>query len=503
MLLSLYSGVSGLKAQQTKLNVIGNNIANTNTTGYKAQTVSFSDVLSQTLSSASGASSTSSTGGSNAKQVGTGVSVAATTTNTTVGSTQTTGNSTDVALTGDGYFIVQGGASTEYQFTRAGDFSIDADGNVTVDGLLVCGWSEYSTLADGTYKYNTDLDVESLNLYTDANGNSTKTIAPEVTTTAAVTGMLAPSESIASLSTTTTTLSAGSTVSAGTTVTIGTTSITYTASYTLTASATLTTTTPITSTTSIADLTAASAEATTTTTMTLYDSLGDSFTVKASLYKIGVDSTTNQTTYKWVIEPTDSTALTAALSSSGDAMGTITFDSSGKVIASASTTSNITFTPSGTYAGASAFTVAVDFNDLTYYTSTTTSSLSVDADGCAAGELEDFTIDSSGVISGTYSNGETRPLGMLALATFTNPAGLEKIGDNLYVTTANSGDYTGGVAAGTSGTGTLATGMLEMSNVDLSSEFAEMMITQRAYQAASKVITTSDNILETLVGMVR
>jgi flagellar hook protein FlgE len=124
-------------------------------------------------------------------------------------------------------------------------------------------------------------------------------------------------------------------------------------------------------------------------------------------------------------------------------------------------------------------------------------------DGYESGELQDFTIGSDGLITGVYSNGQKEPLAMVALANFSNAAGLEKIGSNLYTTTANSGDFTGGVAAGSGGTGTLSSGTLEMSNVDLAQQFSEMMITQRAYQANSKIISTTDEMLETLVNLVR
>ncbi|HEX2954901.1 MAG TPA: flagellar hook-basal body complex protein [Bacillota bacterium] len=139
MMTSLYSGLSGLKAEQQKLDVIGNNIANINTVGYKAQTVSFSDMLSQTLSQATAGNTSTRTGGVNAKQVGLGVVVSATTMNMSTGSTQSTGNTSDVAISGDGFFVVQGGSSGEYQFTRAGNFGVDADGNLTVGGCEVCG----------------------------------------------------------------------------------------------------------------------------------------------------------------------------------------------------------------------------------------------------------------------------------------------------------------------------------------------------------------------------
>ena len=141
--------------------------------------------------------------------------------------------------------------------------------------------------------------------------------------------------------------------------------------------------------------------------------------------------------------------------------------------------------------------------DLTSYASTGTDSLTNTTDGYKSGSLDDFSITSDGVIVGSYDNGQTQSLGVIGLAKFTNSGGLDKIGDNLYTTTVNSGEFTGGVTAGSAGTGGLSAGTLEMSNVDLSEQFSEMMITQRAYQANSKIISASDECLQAVINMVR
>lgn len=448
MMMSLYAGVSGLKSQQTKLNVIGNNIANVNTTGYKEQTVSFADLLSQTISSATKASGT--TGGTNAKQIGLGTSVASIATNMTTGSSQYTGVSTDLAIGGNGFFIVQGGSKGEYQFTRAGNFSVDSAGNLTVNGLKVCGWQAYDMETDGTYTFNTQKTVEPINLYTDSINGNKELIAAQATTAASLTGNLDPTAEAHQ-----TELDAGEEV-----------------------------------------------DADVTTTMTVYDAQGNSYDVQVDFYKYttGTDADGNAvTTWKWELE-SSSADLTV------DSSGYLQFDASGNIITTDSTNyntnPNITLTPTG--GGTNPFTVTLDLTGIATYTTTSDSGVSVSAiNGYEAGELQSFSIDSTGVIIGTYSNGETQPLGMIALANFTNSAGLEKIGNNLYVTTSNSGSFTGGVAAGSGGTGSLSSGVLEMSNVDLALEFSEMMITQRAYQANSKVISTTDEILETLINMSR
>lgn len=435
MMLSMYSAVSGMKNQQTKLNVIANNISNVNTAGYKQQNVSFSDILSQTLSAAQGASTTTSQGGVNAKQIGLGVTVSSIDTSMATGSTQSTGNATDLSISGSGFFIVKGGSTGDYQFTRAGNFGVDSSGNLTVGGNLVCGWVDYggAAQADGSYVYDTQKTVEPINIFSDVYNGNKKIIPPQATTAVTVSGSLSPA--------------------------------------------------------------ATSTDAATITTMQVYDAQGNSYDVQVQYTK----DATDPTVWNWTVVPTDT--ATGTISGSGS----IQFDTSGKIVSGSTTyptAADITFTPADT--SRAAFTFNLDLSGISSYTSTTTSGVTVSKiDGYESGELQDFSIGSDGVITGVYSNGQSQALGMIALANFTNPAGLEKIGNNLYIATANSGKFTGGVVAGTGGTGALSAGTLEMSNVDLAGQFSEMMITQRAYQANSKVISASDEILQTLIGMVK
>lgn len=448
MLMSLYSGVSGLKSQQTKLNVIANNISNVNTTGYKEQTVSFADLLSQTISAAS--QPTASTGGTNPLQIGLGTSVASISTNMAVGSTQYTGIDTDVAIGGEGFFIVKGGSEGEYQFTRAGNFEWDKDGNLTVNGYLVCGWMDYDESSDGSYEFNTQKDVEPINLYSDSYNGNKKVIAAQETTAATITATL---------------------------------------DSTATAQGT-----------ALSDIGTVPDEADATATITAYDAQGNSYEVLVNYYKCatGTDATYGEvTSWYWEAVPSDTTAAV-----SGTSSGYLLFDSNGSIITDATAydpTVSVAVTPST--GGTDAIDISLDMSQSS--TTADGDSITVDADGYEAGELSSISIGTDGVITGTYDNGESQPLGMLSLAVFSNAAGLEKIGDNLYVTSANSGEFQGGVAVGSSGTSSLSTGVLEMSNVDLAQEFSEMMITQRAYQANSKVISTSDEILEVLVNLIR
>lgn len=468
MLMSLYSGVSGLKAQQTKLNVIANNIANVNTTGYKAQTVSFADLLSQTIKSATQATST--TGGTNAMQIGLGTSVAAISTNMSTGSTQYTGISTDAAITGDGFFIVQGASEGEYQFTRSGNFDIDEDGNLTVNGYKVCGWMDYDTATDSstgevTYTFDTQKDVEPINLYTDSYNGNKKVMAAKASSEATVTA----------------TLDSTATAQGTALQTIDTTSLT---------------------------------DADATSTVTVYDTQGNKSEVTINYYKCATGSTTytdssgtsvtgNVTSWYWTATSTDGSTL------GGTTSGFVLFDADGNIITTDTTNYDPTvdITVQSAAGGTEATAVSLDMSQSTTSAGDdgdgSESEFDVSTDGYAAGTLSSISVGEDGVITGTYDNGENQPLGMLSLAVFDNPEGLEKIGDSLYVTSANSGDFEGGVAVGTSGTSSLSTGCLEMSNVDLASEFSDMMITQRAYQANSKVISTSDEILETLVNLKR
>ena len=563
---AMYSGVSGLKAQGTRLDVIGNNIANISTTGYKSQSVSFSDLLSQTLSSATAPSTATSRGGTNAQQVGLGVNVAAISTNMDTGSTETTGSDMDVSIGGDGFFIVQGGGSGTYQFTRAGNFGVDTNGNLTVNGLTVCGWEKYNPNTDGTYTYDTQTTVSPINLFSDSVNGNKKVIAPSASAAGTISGTLDPTEaakgtSLNTIGTAPTTADSTSTMTVydaegnsydvqvkltkcytdanhgvtqtGSVALDGTQDITSTNNILTIAvdggtaqTLTLTTGTDIAAATLLSDIqtqisnnsnlkgkvtasldsanhlvftsasTDASSSAVTLSGTAMTNLVGTA--TSGAVYTTG----TGNTSWYWEVAPSDSTLSVGTPSS-----GYIEFNSSGKLVTtdtSYSTTPSITLTPASSV-GAASFPVELNMAGLSSYTSasSTTSSVTATADGYASGELQDVAIGSDGVITGSYSNGQKQPLAMLSLATFTNSEGLEKIGTNLYTTTVNSGKFTGGVAAGTNGTGTLSSGTLEGSNVDLAQEFSNMMITQRAYQANSKIITTSDEMMETLINLKR
>lgn len=687
---AMYSGASGIKSQQTRLDVIGNNIANISTAGYKSQRVNFNDILSQTLSNANGPSASSGRGGTNPMQIGLGVSVGSIDTDMSTGSTQSTGSTRDVSIGGDGFFIVKGSGG-EYEFTRAGNFGVDKQGNLTVNGLKVCGWQKYTTDADGKVTYDTQTTVEPINIFSDSINGNKRIIPPKASATGTVSGNLDPTKTArgtsltnigtvpskpdslttltvydaegnsydiqvkmskcytdASTSGTTKgsvvlatggyTVTAGSndklvlavdggasteiTIPAGTyatssafvdavntginnstelsgkvkaqltpdgklsfvststgaastgvTITDGTdpsgalaaymgtvtstpgsvgisgkatgntdlTALTY--PYTVTAGSKDTITlavdggTPVqitippgtyanatalaaavnagitgsslnTHVTAGLDGTGKHLEFTSATTGTSSKvTVTDGTNPSGALAKyVGTTSTTGgitnsgNTSWFWQAVPSSSNIAIGKLSS-----GYLEFDSKGKLIttdANFNTTPTITLTPTN-QVGAAPLTLKLDMSGISTYTSSSESKVTAATDGYAAGDLNDFSIGSDGVITGSYSNGQKQPVGMIALAKFANSGGLEKVGNNLYKTTVNSGNFTGGVEAGSNGTGTLSPGTLEGSNVDLAQQFSDMMITQRAYQANSKIITTSDSMMETLINMVR
>jgi flagellar hook protein FlgE len=453
MMKSMYSGISGLRAQQVKLDVIGNNIANVNTIGYKQQRATFNDIFSQTLSGASAPDGNM--GGVNPKQIGLGAKIASIDTLMTPGGPQYTGNSSDVSISGNGFFIVQGGQRGNYQFTRAGNFGVDKAGNLTVGGMLVCGWQDYGgkRQADGSYVYDTQKPVEPMNLFTDRYNGNKRIIAPKATTHAKLSGNLDPGKAAKG--------------------------------------------------TALDDIGTPPSPADYTGTMTAYDSLGNSYEVQVKFSKCFVDSSDADnpvTSWYWEAKSADANlGVTAS--------GYVKFDKNGKIVSGEDDFNekpSITLTPKGNKAAAAPFSVDLDFSGVSTYNSSGSNEIKTsDVDGYAAGDLDDISIGDDGVITGIYSNGQKQPLGMIALANFDNPSGLEKIGGNLYVPTVNSGDFKGGVKPGEGGTSRVSSGSLEMSNVDLAEQFSEMMITQRAYQANSKIITAADQILQDLINMVR
>lgn len=391
MLRSLYAGISGLRAEQTMLDVTSNNIANVNTVGFKSSSVQFEDTLSQMVSAAG--LSTSAKAGTNPNQVGLGVRVAAVTNNLTEGSQTTTGNNLDAMISGDGYFVTQTGSTTQY--TRNGSFHWDSEGRLsTADGSLVQGWNA----VNGTVQTGgapTTLTLPS------------GTVAPaNKTTTATMKGNL-PSDS-----------------AAGTALE--------------------------------RDITVYSADGTAR-------QLTATFTADAT------------TAGKWNYSITDGTS-TAAVTGSLQTSGT------------------------GTISGATTPAIdgiTLDMSGMSGYAGLSTSSIEKQ-NGNAAGTLLSVAMGTDGTLSGTFSNGATVAIARLAIGTFTNPEGLAKSGNSNLVETLNSGTARLGTA-GSDGYGSVVSGALEASNVDLSQEFTNLIVAQRGFQANARIITTSDSILQELM----
>lgn len=392
MLRSLFSGISGLRAHQTMLDVTGNNIANVNTVGFKSSSTQFQDTLSQVLSNAGAAQN--GVGGTNPAQVGLGVRVAGITTNFTQGAAQLTNNSTDMMISGDGFFVVNKGGQEYY--SRAGAFTRDATGQlVTPDGGLVQGW----TAVNGVIDVNSPL--------TDLRLTNAATMAAKATTATSFEGNLPSDAAVGS--------------------------------------------TPL------------------NKQITVYDSLGNARQVSLTFTKLAAG---------WSVSGTDGTSNLASTP--------LAFDAAGKMT-----------TAMPLALGA----VAVDLSTITGMAGLDTVK-SKTQDGQQAGTLQSFTLNADGTLMGAFSNGMKQIVGQLSLATFNNPVGLEKAGASLYRTTVNSGAAQVGTA-GSGGRGTLIGGSLEMSNVDLSAEFTNLIVAQRGFQANSRVITTSDEVLQELVNLKR
>lgn len=437
MLRSMYSGISGLRNFQTKLDVIGNNIANVNTYGFKKGRTTFKDMVSQQIQGAS--SPQVNRGGTNPKQIGLGSQVATIDTIHTQGSLQTTGRSLDLGISGDGFFIVNDGTLSYY--TRAGNFYLDSNGNlVNADGLYVQG---YAANAAGVIDYS---QLSNLRIAAGA------VIAPNATTDISFKGNLDADTEIADATN-------GRLFQPGT---------------------------PMDETTIKEGL-----KSSALMKMKVVDSLGFRHDLHIVIQKIS--ETEWQAGY---LLPAGNDEYTF------HSLGNIEFDSNGNVVGNPSFTVNLQpqqLTPD--YSGnAEPLNITLDLSNITQYGSISTVDVNT-INGNIEGFLEGFNVSASGEIFGVYTNGQVQLLGQIALANFNNPEGLTKAGENLYQVSNNSGVPNIGIAG--EDMGTITGGTLEMSNVDLSEEFTEMIVAQRGFQANTRIITTSDEILQELVNLKR
>lgn len=551
MMRSMYSAVSGLKTHQTRMDVIGNNIANVNTVAFKSSSVTFSDILYQTTSNASGANATTGTGGVNAKQIGLGTTAAATKVSiTSAGASETTGNPFDIRLTdknSTNFFIVNNGS--ENVFTRSGSFYVDGSGNLCMSstGYTVMGWQVDETT--GEIRKDT---VSALRIMQEKNLTS----APEATTQATIAGVLDENDTDVKND-------AGRVMNLNFYDNLG---YQYTAKFAIKSTGTdgkytveLTSVLDsnnqnITANLSKQDMAKIfgnyNADAKlgeyVLTKDYEYDSASNSYTNKTTGEKFPINNATDKST-TFVGDKGSKVSITEIFSGitttiannvknntnnykvafdaqTGHAtlMGEQTsydleFDtSSGKFKSiggeNPSVMLNMAALSSGLINTNGNFqNITVDFSQCLNYENGGKSTIGADAgavDGTTGkgrklGAMTGIFIDTSGRIYGTYDNGNTELLGQIAVAQFSNASGLEKVGESCYRTTLNSGEFDGiGVEISADGS-SMTTGELEMSNVDLSSEFTSMITTQRGFQANSRVITTSDTLLEELVNLKR
>lgn len=462
MMRSMFSGVSSLRAHQLRMDVIGNNIANVNTVGFKASSVSFSEMYSQTLKGAS--SSSDSRGGTNPMQVGLGANVASIAVNHSKGSIQRTDVATDLMIDGSGFFVVTNDANAQNKYyTRAGNFQMDEQGYlVTTEGLKVL-----------------DVNMKPIQVNMSDTKNAT------ATTNLTISGNL------------------------------NFTDTNY------------------------------------TTTADLYDSLGDVHTINVNFKNAPLVTTTKKVvdindpnydpantaaTYNYSyreITITDAAGaqiipdpaatpplnhLYAKFNESGEIVDLVTLATPGDADTADTPVSAVAPTLANTFVmevpGAADIAIPIDRSmffangdvagGVRIFTQVSKESdaKGVQLNGNSAGSIDTFNISSKGEIIGIYTNGERKVLQTLGLVDFDNPAGLEKIGGNLFQNTPNSGTPKYGAPA-TGSFGAVTPGALEMSNVDLAAQFTDMITTQRGFQANSRVITTSDEILQELVNLKR
>ena len=463
MMRSLYSGVSGLQNHQTRMDVIGNNISNVNTNGFKRGRVNFQDMISQQLSGA--AKPTDELGGVNPKEVGLGMTVASIDNVFTQGNLQSTGISTDLAIQGNGFFVMKNGEETFY--TRNGAFGLDMDGTLVnpANGMRVQGW-----------------------------------MAEEINGQMLVTTAATPEDLI---------IPVGSKDPAK-----ETTNVNFACN--------LNKNTP-------EILEGASADdifkGTWGTEQKIYDSFGNEHMLSVSFRRVVGNPNQWEATVVIDQDNADYTQTRVGLGTTDGVGNTflVNFDNYGALQSVTDTAGNVT-NPEGQVVLQTSFAVAdsnvdeqgnpyrqtlnINLGTIGSFKDTITQSTSKSTtkafyqDGYTMGYLDNFKIDSSGIITGVYSNGTNRTIGQIAMATFANDRGLEKAGDNTYVESNNSGMARIG-ESGVAGKGSLMAGALEMSNVDLSEQMTDMIVTQRGFQSNAKTITTADTLLETVLSLKR
>jgi flagellar hook protein FlgE len=408
MLRSMFAAVSGLRAHQTMMDVVGNNISNVNTSGYKASRTTFQDALNQVIRGSSAVQEERA--GTNPMQVGLGAQVASIDGVLTQGSIQLTGRNTDLAIQGEGFFVLEAGGQQLY--SRAGAFNLDAAGSlVGPGGARVMGWRP-----DATGAIDTQQPLQPLTL------PMGQVIQPVETQNVTLGGNLPADAAVGAI---------------------------------------------------------------VNTSITVYDQQGTAFSLRATFTKTAADA--------WDMQMyQDATAL--------GAVTPITFDPSTGVPTPGSVATAVP--PAGVWDGDG---IQINFDEagaeLKQFAGATTAEAR-QQDGSELGFLRGFDVGADGMVTGRFSNGLTKALGAVALATFNNPSGLQRQGENMFVGTLNSGQALISMP-GAGDAGMLTPGALEMSNVDMAQEFTNLIVAQRGFQANARSITAADEILSDIVNLKR
>jgi flagellar hook protein FlgE len=514
---SFYIPLSGLNADSTALNTIANDLSNMSTTAFKAQTTNFSSLFSQQIGS---------TGSGDAVQLGEGVQVASNETNFAEGSSDTTGNSTDMELNGNGFFVLNDGGTNV--LTRAGDFSLASNGNlISSDGLNVMGYPAVGGVV------NTSAALSPINIPVG------QVEAPLATTTF---GMTATLDSNAAVGTVvpgqvqvydsmgksyeatvdytktatndwTYNVTMPDTLSVNSSVQGGVPTLTYSFG---SSGGTLATVDPGTN-LAITGPTASGSTATIAVPpVTAGEVLGSvgappcyADDLQNAINNAGITGVTVTTTAagQLSISGTGITTTGSVIQdpvASLNATGPMVFDANGNLVSPAADVSGISF--SGLSDGAA--TLNMTWNILgasgtptISQVDTTSAVASTTQNGYASGEYQSFTVGTDGTVTATYSNGQQQNVGQLALANVSNLQGLQGLGNSEYASTLASGTAAIGTS-GTSGLGTVTDGTLEESNVNISAEFSDLIIAQRAFEASSKAVTTFDTITQETINMI-
>jgi len=577
MLQAMLSGVSGLQAHETRLNVIGNNIANVNTIGYKAERLTFKDQLSQTLAAASAPSGTN--GGANPDQVGLGVTVGAIDALETQGNLQSSGKPTDLAIQGNGFFVVA--QNGQLLYTRDGSFDLDANGDLVdpATGAKLLGYAADATgtintgqpvtaasslniplgkltsakqTANVTFSGNLDAGAAIVSTKIDYTGNLDAASTPATSLPAPITrtvydafgnphtietdftnpvdnptGAGVPAGALRSWDVVVKTdgvvaydstagksklyrtatgwtfadasgtplgasiqLNGGSAANDGSLVPGAQGAAPFAVSLNYAA---VTANSGTSNLDGVADGRSGSYPVR-TTSVQVYDSLGVGHTIQFQYTRVPVQPGDPATaTARWDWTATENGASVGSSATPGNTP--LYFDANGALTAGRYQV--LTITP--TSGAASPFTVKVDNIKVSQFASTST--MSADSqDGFAVGTLQSFNIAPDGTITGVFSNGQNRALGQIALASFANPAGLEKVGNNNFRASANSGLPQVG-APGEAGRGQVSPGFLEMSNVDLAQEFTSLIVTQRGFQANTRIVSVVDQLMQDVLNL--